>query len=280
MLSFEPPRYGPESTLGGCIASGLSGPRRMAAGSVRDFVLGAKLLDSTGNVLSFGGEVMKNVAGYDLSRLLAGSMGIFGALMELSIKVAPKPFEEATVVLEIDEAGALELFNLWRGLPIPITATAWLPEERGSGGRLYVRVSGSEPAVSNGVKRVGGQGMAQAPAQEFWNSLRDQTHAFFLARPLWRVAVPPATAALGAGPTLIEWNGGLRWLSSVTSPADLRTRVASLGGHASLYRYDSKPDDVPVFHPLEPGLRNINCRVKQELDPVGIFNPKRLFPDF
>lgn len=280
MLSFEPPRYGTGSTLGGCVASGLSGPRRMAAGSVRDFVLGTKLLDSTGNVLNFGGEVMKNVAGYDVSRLLAGSMGIFGALIELSIKVAPKPFQEATVVLELDESAALERFNHWRGLPIPITATAWLKEEGDSTGRLYVRVSGSEPAVANGVKKVGGERITETLAQDFWNSLRDQTHAFFGARPLWRVAVPPKTSALGAGPTLIEWNGGLRWLSAVTSPADLRESIARQGGHASLYRYDSKPADLPVFHPLEPGLRNINCRLKQELDPVGIFNPKRLFPDF
>src|SRR5690606_11062799 len=155
MLAFEPPRFGPASTLGGCVASGLSGPRRMAAGSVRDFVLGAKLLDASGVVLNFGGEVMKNVAGYDISRLLAGSMGIFGALVELSIKVAPKPYAERTLLLDLSEAQALEHFGQWRGLPIPVTGTAWIASQDG-GGLLHVRLSGSEPAVEIGAQKIGG----------------------------------------------------------------------------------------------------------------------------
>src|SRR5690606_1716244 len=208
MLAFEPPRFGPASTIGGCIASGLSGPRRMAAGSVRDFVLGAKLLDSSGMVLSFGGEVMKNVAGYDISRLLAGSMGIFGALVELSIKVAPTPSHERTLVLDVSEAQALAWFGKWRGLPIPITATAWMASQDDTRGRLHVRVSGGEPAVLSGAGKIGGHTMPATEADAFWTSLRDQTHPFFQARPLWRVAVPPQTPPLQAGPTLIEWNGG------------------------------------------------------------------------
>ncbi|MDS1142027.1 glycolate oxidase subunit GlcE [Pusillimonas sp. SM2304] len=280
MLAFEPPRFGPASTIGGSVASGLSGPRRMAAGSLRDFVLGAKLLDSSGMVLNFGGEVMKNVAGYDVSRLLAGSMGIFGALIEVSIKVVPKPFQERTFRLEASEAQALELFGQWRGQPIPITGTAWVAEPEGQAGALYVRVSGSEPAVLSGARKIGGEAMADGEAQSFWDSLRDQTHPFFQARPLWRVAVPPQTPALQKGPTLIEWNGGLRWLSGGAPAADLRDGVGRQGGHATLYRFDDKAPDVPVFHPLAPGLKNINRRLKQELDPVGIFNPNRLFPDF
>src|SRR5690606_10128906 len=175
MLAFEPPRFGPGSTIGGCVASGLSGPRRMAAGSLRDFVLGAKLLDSSGMVLSFGGEVMKNVAGYDVSRLLAGSMGIFGALIEVSIKVVPKPFQERTFTLEVNEAQALGLFGKWRGQPVPITGTAWIAEPAGQGGLLYVRVSGSEPAVMSSARKIGGEGMADGDAQSLWDSLRDQT---------------------------------------------------------------------------------------------------------
>jgi glycolate oxidase FAD binding subunit len=280
MLAFEPPRFGAASTIGGCVASGLSGPRRMAAGSVRDFVLGAKLLDSSGLTLNFGGEVMKNVAGYDVSRLLAGSMGIFGALIEVSIKVAPKPFQEKTVLIPVDEAGALERFNTWRGLPIPITGTAWLTQADAPGGLLHVRLSGSEPAVLNGVARLGGDVLPEPAARAFWDSMRDQTHPFFQARPLWRVAVPPHTPALDAGPTLIEWNGGQRWVSAVDSALDFRAAVARRGGHATLFRFDSRPANVPVFHPLEAGVKNINRRLKQELDPVGIFNPKRLFPDF
>ncbi|HEY9278846.1 MAG TPA: glycolate oxidase subunit GlcE [Eoetvoesiella sp.] len=279
MLAFEPPRFGPASTIGGCVAAGLSGPRRMAAGSVRDYVLGAKLLDSTGMVLSFGGEVMKNVAGYDVSRLLAGSMGIFGAMVEVSIKVAPKPFQESTVVLEADEAAALAKFNQWRGLPLPISATAWL-SSGSQQGQLWVRLSGSEPALANGRARLGGQLIDSLEAAAFWDSLRDQSHPFFQARPLWRAAVPPTTAALNLGPTLIEWNGGQRWLASPPQDgAALRTAIAACGGHATLFRYDVRPDGVPVFHPLERGLMNVSTRMKQELDPMGIFNPRRLFPE-
>jgi glycolate oxidase FAD binding subunit len=274
MLAFEPPRFGPGSTIGGCVAAGLSGPRRMAAGSVRDFVLGAKLLDSSGMVLSFGGEVMKNVAGYDVSRLLAGSMGIFGAMVEVSIKVAPKPFRESTLILEADEASALLKFNQWRGQPLPISATAWVPE-----GQLWVRLSGSDPAVDSGKARLGGQAVDPLDAAAFWSSLRDQTHPFFQARPLWRVAVPPTTPALGLGSTLIEWNGGQRWLSAPQNGQALRKTVAERGGHATLFRYETRTDDVPVFHPLDAGLVKVSMRLKQELDPMGIFNPRRLFPD-
>lgn len=284
MLAFEPPRFGAASTLGGCVSSGLSGPRRMAAGSLRDFVLGARLLDSAGTVLNFGGEVMKNVAGYDVSRLLAGSLGIFGALMEVSIKVAPKPFQERTLVLETTQSEALTLFNQWRSMPLPVSATAWYAEgaaaNAGFRGHLHIRLSGSEPAVLNGVKRIGGTSVDESQARAFWDSLRDQTHSFFQARPLWRIAVPPHTPPLDAGPTLIEWNGGQRWLSHVAAPAELRARVAGLGGHATLFRYDAPHADLPIFQPLEPGVRSITHRLKQELDPVGIFNPKRLFPDF
>lgn len=279
MLAFEPPRFGSASTIGGCIASGLAGPRRMAAGSVRDFVLGARLLDSTGMALNFGGEVMKNVAGYDVSRLLAGSMGILGPLLEVSIKVVPKPPRERTQVLDVDESQALELFNQWRGQPIAMSASAWLRDDDGAG-RLFIRLSGTDPAVQSAIRRVGGEPLPEPQGHAFWASLRDQTHSFFDARPLWRVAVPPHTRALQQGSTLIEWNGGQRWLSQVQSPEALRSAVAAQGGHATLYRYDSKPADVPVFHPLDDSLKNINRRMKQELDPFGIFNPKRLFPDF
>ncbi|RTZ40929.1 glycolate oxidase subunit GlcE [Candidimonas sp. SYP-B2681] len=280
MLAFEPPRFGPESTIGGCIASGLSGPRRMAAGSARDFMLGAKLLSSAGSILSFGGEVMKNVAGFDVSRLLTGSMGIFGALTEVSIKVAPKPFQEKTLVFELGQAEALAFFTQWRSRPLPISATAWCASEGAEAGRLYVRLSGSEPAVRIASEKLGGQNLDASAARAFWDSIRDQTHSFFQTPTVWRVAVPPQSPMLNAGPTLIEWGGGLRWLPEVSSGPDLRRKVAQLGGHATLYRYGSKPADLSVFQPLQPALRNISLRLKQELDPVGVFNPKRLFPDF
>lgn len=282
MLAFEPPRFGPGSTLGGCVAAGLSGPRRMAAGSVRDFVLGAKLLDSSGEVLSFGGEVMKNVAGYDVSRLLAGSMGIFGATVEVSLKVAPRPFHEITVVLETSEAVALACFNEWRSQPLPISATAWHPSQgaQDGAGRLWVRLSGSKPALAYGTGKIGGQVISAEQSALFWDSLRDQTHSFFQSLPVWRVALPPQTPALSLGPTIIEWNGAQRWLSGPVDADAVRAAAAKYGGHATLFRYASKPADLPAFHPVSSGILEVSLRLKQELDPAGIFNPKRLFPEF
>lgn len=277
-LAFEPPRFGPSSTIGGCVASGLSGPRRMAAGTLGDFVLGARLLHSSGEVLRFGGEVMKNVAGYDVSRLLAGSLGSLGPIVELSIKVLPIPPLEQTQKLETDEREALALLDAWRGLPLPISATAWLADPKGGKGTLFVRISGSTPAVASAVAQIGGETVADASAAEFWDALRDQTHSFFQERPLWRVAVPPTTAGLDLGPTLIEWNGGLRWVSTDMPASELRGKVERCGGHATLYRYESKPDDVSVFHPMPVALERINRRMMEQFDPAGIFNPGRRFP--
>ncbi|NYT37101.1 glycolate oxidase subunit GlcE [Allopusillimonas soli] len=311
MLAFEPPRFGAGSTLGGAVASGLSGPRRVAAGPLRDFVQGAKLLEASGEVLSFGGEVMKNVAGFDISRLLAGSMGIFGALTEVSLKVLPLPQGEQTQVLEVDQAQALDLFNQWRSQPLPISASCWLGQadlasivspdaERDTAngdapsfqrqGCLLLRLSGSDPAVAAAARKIGGTVLAAPQAATFWTALRDQTLPFFGHRPLWRIAVPPRTPALDFGHTMLEWNGGLRWVAGPAKlaaqpgngPRDggLRDAVARHHGHATLYRYEERPAGVTVFHPLAPALRNITRRLKQELDPVGIFNPGRLYPDF
>lgn len=277
-LAFEPPRFGAASTLGGCVASGLSGPRRMAVGTLSDFVLGARLLHSSGEVLAFGGQVMKNVAGYDVSRLLAGSMGSLGAIVELSIKVLPVSPHEQTLKLDTDERGALAMLDTWRGLPLPISASVWMGSAGSDHGSLYVRLSGSEPAVVSAVAQIGGDSLPSDVSVSLWNSLRDQTHPFFQQRPLWRVAVPPTTKALDLGPTMIEWNGGLRWVSTQMSPQELRRKVEAHNGHATLYRYDNKPADVPVFHPLPDVLTRINRRMMEQFDPAGIFSPGRLFP--
>lgn len=276
-LAFEPPRFGAASTLGGCVAAGLSGPRRMAVGKLGDFILGARLLHSSGEVMSFGGEVMKNVAGYDVSRLLAGSLGSLGPIVEVSVKVLPITPCEQTRRIDIDEAGALGLFNTWRGLPLPLSATAWVPAESRSG-TLYVRLSGSRPAVDSAIAQVGGDALSDDAAAAFWDSMRDQTHPFFAQRPLWRIAVPPTTGTLDLGPTLIEWNGGLRWVSTPMAASELRSKVQACGGHATLYRYDNKPADVPVFHPLSSALERINRRMMEQFDPTGIFNTGRRFP--
>jgi len=278
MLAFEPPRYGPESTIGGCVAAGLSRPRRMQAGALRDFVLGATLLDASGSVLRFGGEVMKNVAGYDISRLLAGSLGIFGPMLEISLKVVPQPLREETLALELSEADALQYFNSWRSRPLPISASAW--EETDGVGVPRVRVSGSTPALESARRHIGGVRVEAAEATTYWDSLRDQTHPAFQARPLWRLALPPTTPPLGLGNTLVEWNGGLRWLGGADVEADfVRKAAARHGGHATLYRYEGTPA-VPVFHPAAPGILAISRRLKQELDPTGMFNPGRLFREF
>ncbi|EHK65157.1 glycolate oxidase subunit GlcE [Achromobacter arsenitoxydans] len=277
MLAFEPPHFAHSATVGGCVAAGLSGPRRMSAGALRDFVLGAQLLDSEGRILSFGGEVMKNVAGYDVSRLLAGSHGIFGAILEVSLKVVPRPMEELTLCLPATEAQALANFAFWRGKPLPISATSWTGADGGEG-MTSVRLSGAPPALESARRVIGGDPLLPDEAEAWWRSLREQTHAFFAPnQPLWRLALPPTAAALGLGPTLLEWGGGQRWLSGPRDAAELREVAARLGGHATLFRTGhAKPPADGVFHPLAPGVGAITRRLKQELDPAGLFNPGRL----
>ena len=271
MLPFEPPHFGDGATVGGAIAAGLGGPRRMAAGAARDFVLGARLLDGRGQLLSFGGRVMKNVAGYDVSRALAGSLGTLGVIVELSLKVLPRPVAEQTLLYEMNEAAAIQRVNEWGGQPLPISATAWF------GGQLYVRLSGAAAGVQAAHVKMGG-----APVPEsalLWAELREQSHPFFQSGrgTLWRIAVPPATGPLDFGTTLVEWSGGQRWVWS-SAPADaLRARVASAGGHATQFRGG---DRHATFHPLPPALAAIHRRLKAEFDPAGIFNPGRLYADF
>ncbi|VFR31741.1 Glycolate dehydrogenase, FAD-binding subunit GlcE [plant metagenome] len=281
MLAFEPPHFGADATVGGCVAAGLAGPRRMAAGGVRDFVLGVRLLDAQGRVLRFGGEVMKNVAGYDVSRLLAGSQGIFGALLDVSLKVVPRPIAEATLRLQMGQAQALAQFGTWRGKPLPISATAWSQAEGpADSGILTVRLSGAPAAVDGARRLLGGERMADGEAQAWWHGLREQTHPFLAQGPLWRLAVPPITPPLGLGPTLIEWGGGQRWLAGGhLSAASLRAAAAQVGGHATLFRAGEAgmPADG-VFHPLAPAVAAITRRLKEEFDPLGIFNPGRMIP--
>jgi glycolate oxidase FAD binding subunit len=277
MLAFEPPHFGPGATLGGCIASGLSGPRRAAAGSVRDFVLGMKLLDAHGRILRFGGEVMKNVAGYDVSRIIAGSLGMLGVILDVSVKVLPKPERELTLRYPMLEAAAIERLAAWAAQPLPITASSWSATP--AGGELRVRLSGSPSAVESGRARLGGDALAGDVADAWWLSLREQTHPFFAARPLWRVSVPPTTAPLSLGSTLIEWNGGQRWVDTALTAETVRSAAAALGGHATLFRPSSAEDvrRIGAFHPLDPVIEGIHRRLKSEFDPQGIFNPGRMY---
>ena len=271
MLAFEPPHFGPSATLGGAIASGLAGPRRMASGSIRDFVLGATLLDGRANVLTFGGNVMKNVAGYDVSRALAGSLGTLGMILDVSLKVMPRPALQRTLRFELTEADAIRCANEWAGQPLPISATAWLD------GVLSVRLSGAKAGVRAAQTKLGGE--VAVDDATLWMALREQTQVFFQrldGATLWRLSLPPTTTPLNLGATLIEWRGAQRWLWSTSSAAEIRAKVISVGGHATVFRHDESND---VFHPLAPALAQIHRRLKSEFDPAGIFNPGRMYSD-
>ena len=278
MLAFEPPGFGSGATVGGCVSAGLSGPGRLVAGPLKDFVLGAHLLDAQGRILKFGGEVMKNVAGYDVSRLLAGAMGSFGALTQASLKVAPKPFETSTLEWELDEAESLERCHSWRAYPLSVSATAW--ESQGSTGRLRVRLAGAAAALRSARQKLGGVALDQEQAQSYWGALREQQLPFFNTEMLWRVAVAPGTAPLGLGPTLIEWGGGQRWIAASLDAAVVREAAVRAGGHATQFRArsSSAQPQAGVFHPVAPGLAAITQRLKNEFDPQGLFNPGRLIP--
>jgi glycolate oxidase FAD binding subunit len=268
-LAFEPPAFGGDPTIGGVIAAGLSGPRRVQAGAARDFVLGTVLLCAHGELLHFGGKVIKNVAGFDLSRLLCGSLGILGAITEVSLKVLPLPRLEQTLRFELAESEALALFNRWAGQPLPISATAW------HAGEAWVRLSGAPSALSTACRRLGGELLTADAAATLWRSLRDQTHAFFAhASSLWRLSVPSTAAPLAAGDAqLIEWGGALRWCASALPAAELRARAQAVGGSALHWRGGSAGARL---HPLTPAVLDIHRRLKAHFDPRGIFNPGRL----
>ena len=275
MLAFEPPHFGAGATVGGVVACALSGPRRASAGAVRDFVLGAVLMDGHGERLAFGGQVMKNVAGYDVSRLLAGSLGTLGLILEVSLKVLPLPLREASLRVACTEIAALRMLNEWAGKPLPLSASCW------HDGVLSVRLSGADAAVSAALQTLGGSVLAPEEAAAFWLSLREQTHAFFGgAGSLWRLSLPPhASAVILKGRQLIEWGGAQRWLkldadADIDGARRIRQAVAAAGGHATLFRGGDKA--VGVFHPLAPAVEKIHQRLRQAFDPAGIFNPHRM----
>ena len=278
-LPCDPPRFardGAGATVGGMVASGLSGPGRLSVGAVRDFVLGASLLSGRAEVLHFGGQVMKNVAGFDVSRLLAGSMGSLGAILEVSLKVLPQPRAQATLVFDMDERQSIEQVNQWCARPLPISASAWFAGHDGRG-RLHLRLRGARAAVDAACAGLGGERLDEAQAEVLWAGLREQELDWFApswqpAAPetLWRIAVPSTTPPLGLpGPTLVEWGGTLRWLRGDADAGLVREAAARAGGHATRFRGGDAA--VPVFTPPSPALQVIHRRVKSSFDPHGLF---------
>ncbi len=278
-LAFEPPHFAAGATVGGMVASGLAGPSRAAMGSVRDHLLGATLLNGRNEVLSFGGQVMKNVAGYDVARLLAGSLGILGIILEVSLKVVPIAPASETLRFEMSEADALARLNSWGGRALPLHASAWW------NGTLVLRLSGAHAAVAAAKSALGGEPVAPQPAQDFWTGLRNHSDAFFAqARAnadkkdaLWRMSVPQTSPAIAMpGEQLIEWGGAQRWLRT-SAPADVvRDAATKAGGHATLFHASSKA--LGAFAPLPSPLDRIHRDLKKAFDPSGIFNPGRLYP--
>jgi len=270
MLAFEPPHFSEEATIGGCIAAGFSGPRRASAGAARDFVLGVRILNGLGEDLRFGGQVMKNVAGYDVSRLMAGSFGTLGLLAEVSLKVLPLPEEERTLRLEMAEAQAIDTLNRWAAKPLPISGSCHVD------GALHVRLSGAAPAVSAAAAKLGGETVAEGAA--FWNSVREQEHAFFTgATSLWRFSVRSTTAPLDLGAQLLEWNGSLRWVSAPLDAAQAHAAAEKAGGFATLFRGNDKRHGIQK---LSAGLLAVHKKLKRAFDPQGILGPGRIHADF
>jgi len=271
MLPFEPPHFAAGATLGGAVACGLSGPARPYRGSVRDFVLGLRLINGRGQVLRFGGEVMKNVAGYDVSRLMTGALGTLGLILEVSLKVLPRPERELTLVQARSEVEAIEQMNRLAGQPLPLSAACH------DGLNLYLRLSGTDSAVQAARGLLGGDLVEQG--DDYWQGVKEQRHGFFSAdAPLWRLSLPSAHPPLELpGRQFIDWGGAQRWLISDQPAASIRRIAVRAGGHATLFRGGAHADEV--FQPLTSTLQRIHCQMKRAFDPAGILNPGRLYPD-
>ena len=268
ILAFEPPEFTGTASIGGAVASGLGGPRRPWGGAPRDLLLGMTLLDGQGRILRFGGEVMKNVAGYDLSRLMAGALGTLGALLEVSIKVLPAPAVERSLILNLSRDRALQLMRELARQPAPLSGACHLDEH------LHLRLSGNAASVAAWEKQIGGDA---GDGDDFWDRLRHHGLVFFESgRPLWRLSLPPATPRLDCEQqTLTDWAGSQRWMYSSCGAMEIRDEVAKVGGHAILFRHgDGK---TPVFHPLDSVRERLHRGLKQTFDPQGILNPGRQY---
>jgi len=268
MLAFEPPYFGLDATIGGTIACGMSGPRRPFAGSVRDAVLGVRCINGKGESLHFGGEMVKNVAGFDVSRLMVGSMGTLGVLLDVSMRVMPRPEVECTLAFECDELQSIESLIGWRRQALPISASSF------DGELLCLRLSGTQEGVEAACSVMGGE---QIDGREHWLRMREQHHEFFDdAEKVWRLSLPTATPPLNIlGDKLIEWGGAQRWLKTSLQGNIVREITARAGGQATLFRGGDRLGQV--FHPLSTGLMSVHQRLKTAFDPYKLLNPSRMF---
>lgn len=281
-LPFEPPHFGAGATVGGMVACGLSGPARASVGSVRDYVLGLQMVNGRAEHLVFGGQVMKNVAGYDVSRLMAGAMGTLGLVTEVSLKVLPVPPGEATLRFELPQDEALRRLNAWGGQPLPLNASCWLQD--GGAGTLWLRLRGAVAAVQAACRTLGGERIDDARAAAHWQACREQQLPWFSARgnrDLWRLSVPQTAPVLALPEApLVEWHGAQRWVRADASQgAALRQAAQRVGGHAMLFRTE-RTDAGPRLAPLPAALDTIQQQLKRQFDPAGIFNRGRLYPHF
>lgn len=272
MLAFEPPAFGVNATIGGTIACGFSGPRRPYAGAARDFVLGTTILSGDGDILHFGGEVMKNVAGYDLSRLMCGALGTLGVLLEISLKVLPQPALETTLQFDLPVADAIARMNQWAAQPLPLSASCH------DGEHMYVRLSGAAEAVHAAQKQLGGEEVADGDA--FWSALREHTLPFFDSdNLLWRLSLPATTPPLELpGVWITDWGGAQRWLKTPASETTVRDAVNSAGGHATQFRGGDRSGDI--FQRLAPPVAKLHQALKLRFDPRGVLNPGRMYPQW
>ncbi|MBS98739.1 MAG: glycolate oxidase subunit GlcE [Oceanospirillaceae bacterium] len=269
MLSFEPPRFGKNSTLGGTLACHLSGPGRPWWGSVRDQVLGVRLINGQGEALRFGGQVMKNVAGYDVSRLQAGAMGTLGVMTEISLKVLPRPASSRTLVFDCEADEAVSIMNRKSVEAKPLSAACWLAN------KLYLRLSGAHSAVDATVSHWGGNELVDA--EHFWQQLRDHQLGFFRSNlPLWRFSVNPTARMPGlSGQWLVDWGGTQRWYLGNAELSEMERIAVEAGGQVSLFRGGDR--SAEVMHTPPQAVKALQQRLKHAFDPDGLFNPGRLY---
>ena len=270
-LPFDPPELQGEATIGGTLACGFSGPSRPYTGSARDYILGTNVLNGKGEYLRLGGEVMKNVAGYDVSRLMVGAMGTLGVILQASIKVLPVAQRETTLIFHLERDSALDFMGELAARPLPVSASLFY------GDILLVRLSGTEAGVDSAYRALGGERLPST--DKIWRSLREFEHPFFQTElPLWRISLPALAKPELPGEVLIDWGGAQWWLRSDADGNSIRKAVARCGGHATMFRGGDRKAEV--FHPLTPAMLALQERIRDSFDPDKLLNPGRMFPAY